>query len=849
MCKKRPIAFALALLLLSISAGTASAYPDAEIDWAFGGGPPFDFGITGTPSGFDIISDTEVSASYGKVLKLIDTGSYSLEAEQPFDISSDTDTDSVIAAVNYVSSSSEIPASLESGTLLVFPLANVASKPKFVQITEGNDLGPIAVDSARGVLYVSDNTSRLIHVVDPLSMTVKSSITLTIQGNTSFKVTGAHFVVETDESYFTTDGGGVFYLPVDATAATLIDVDVLNKAELVALDQVPNGTTLYVVNASDTEVVKISTSSHAVTGSAIDLSPNADLTDIAITRVTNPTGTYAYVAGTNGLSVINTGTDQVLDFGSDAGVDGEPMPTSAEPLLVEVSSLDDGFVYVLFSTGKFGVISENPFVAISSITYSNGGSSMGQGDSFTITFASDVDGTYEIRAGGNNLASGSLLVDSSGATSGPIVADTDTDVTINYDDNSTLFSEGTNTIWVFVTEGALRGRRSTEVSVDTPPPDVVISSTGFGNQRVYVNFERIDVEDMSSYSVYADTDPAQVLTKSDASATVSQPSSGGTLTAEVTGLTNGTLYYFAMEAVDAAGNISPNRTNLLPDGSAVTGTPQAVEGPAGASGETGCALGGSPSSAGRCVLMALMAPLLAVALRFGRRARRAAVMVLVAVLLLMPQAASAQTGQTVEEADIPTGYELLHIKPPSWTIELKTGFWMPTSKALDPFFSNCCNMWTRFQAGHLWLEKYGVEFGFGFLYSSGKAVGSQSGQQSQESYSFLLIPLEVSGVWRADYWPNFRYIIPYLKGGIDSVIFREKAGGTTTKGLKWGMHFAGGLQLNIGMIGDARRSLAEISIKDFFMTLEGEYKYINNFGGKGLDLSGPIFSIGFLFYF
>lgn len=834
----------MALLLVSICAGAAHAFPDAEIDWSFGGGPPFDFGVTGTPSGFVLMSDIEIALSYGKVLKLIDAGSYSLEADQPFDISSDEDTDSAISSINYIAASSEIPVGQESGKLLIFPLSDVTAKPNFVEIVEGSTMGPMAVDPVRGTLYVSDNTSRLIHIVDPLSLTVTSSITLTIAGNTSFKVTDAHFVSETDEAYFTTDGGGVFYLGVDATTAALIDVGVTDTLNLVALDQTVNGSKLYVINATDTEAVKIDTSTHTVDDTEIDLTPNSDLTDIAITQVVNPTGTYAYVAGINGVSVINTGTDEVLDMGDDPDVDHEPLLMSAQPLLLEVSSLDDAFVYVLFSIGGFGVISENPFVNISSLTYSGGGSSMGQGDSFTIGFAASADGTYEIRIGGDNLASGSLLVDSAGATSGPIVADTDTTVTINYDDNSSLFSEGSNTVWVFVTEGDLRGRRSTEVSVDTPPPDVVILSTGFGNEKVYVNFERIDVEDMSSYNVYADTDPDAVLTKTDASATASQPSSGGTLTGEVDGLTNGTLYYFAMEAVDAGGNISPNRTSTLADGSRVTGTPQEVEGPARASGERGCSLGGAVRA--RWPWIALVTVLLASAALLCRRMR--VVAALLVMLLAVPAVAQAQQDiKEIEEGEIPPGYELLHIEPPSWTVEIKTGFWMPTSKALDPFFSSCCNMWTRFQAGHLWKEKYGVEFGFGFLYSSGKAVGT-SGQTSQESYSFLLIPLEVSGVWRADYWENFRYVIPYLKTGLDSVIFRERTAGTTTKGLKWGMHFAGGLQCNIGMIGDARRSLAGIGIKDFFMTLEGEYKWIDNFGGRGLNLSGPIFSIGFLFY-
>ena len=855
---RRVAAFVFAYILISLLAPSAHAYPDTEIDWTFGGAPPFSFGVTATPSGFDLMSDTRLAISYNKVLKLIDMGSYSEEASQPFDLSSDEDTNSIITAIAYVASTNEIVASQEDGTFLLFGLSDITAKPNFIVIAADESLGPIAVDSVRRTAYVANNESRTISVIDLVSLTVTRTITLTITGSTSFKVTDAHYLEQTDEFYFTTDGGGVFYFVPEATTATLIDVDVAGDADLVALDQLTSGSypTLYVINATDTEAVKIDPQTHTVDATTIDLTPNADLTDITITNVSNPTAVYAYVAGANGMSVINTATDEVFDFGTDPGVDREPLVLSAEPLFFQASTKSDGFIYAQFTTGGMGVISENPFVKVSSLTYSGGGTSLGAGQSFTVTFASDRDGTYDIRVGGDNLASGTLLVDSSGASSGTITADTDTAVTINYDDNASLLAEGANAIWVFVTEGDLRGRRSTEVTVDTPPPDVVISSTGFGNEKVYVNFERIDVEDMSTYNIYADTDPAAVLTKTDASATVAQPSSGSSVTGAVDGLTNGTLYYFAMEAVDANGNVSPNRTSTYADGSRVTGQPEATEGPAAASGEAGCALGGSPRTKAPWALMALT--ILASFAYLGRRARPALMGFIVVAIFLLPAVAEAQIKPTdaspkqiddaIQEGQIPAGWDYRY-KPSGWTLEAKTGFWMPSSSALKPFYGKCCNMWTRLQVGHLWRQKYGVEGGIGFHYKSGKAIGTTSGSTSQESYSFLLIPIEVSGVWRADYWENFRYLIPYLKAGFDGVIFRERASGNTVKGIKWGVHGTGGLQFNIGMIGDAKRSLAQIGISDFFLTLETEYQWINNFGGKGLNLSGPIFSIGFLFYF
>jgi hypothetical protein len=87
-----------------------------------------------------------------------------------------------------------------------------------------------------------------------------------------------------------------------------------------------------------------------------------------------------------------------------------------------------------------------------------------------------------------------------------------------------------------------------------------------------------------------------------------------------------------------------------------------------------------------------------------------------------------------------------------------------------------------------------------------------------------------------------------MKAGFDGVIFRDATGGNTTKGIKWGMHGVGGVQWNIGAAADDK-SLEQVGILGMFFTTEVTYQWINNFGGKGLDLTGPIFSIGFLFYF
>ncbi len=110
--------------------------------------------------------------------------------------------------------------------------------------------------------------------------------------------------------------------------------------------------------------------------------------------------------------------------------------------------------------------------------------------------------------------------------------------------------------------------------------------------------------------------------------------------------------------------------------------------------------------------------------------------------------------------------------------------------------------------------------------------------------------METNFAWRLNYW-TWDYIVPYVKVGLDYVYFRENSSGNKTQGVKLGYHGAGGMQINMKIIGpDAIKSMdADFGINNMFVTLEAQYQMIDNFGGQGLDLSGPLFSIGFLFEF
>ncbi|MFA5811504.1 MAG: hypothetical protein WC956_04140 [bacterium] len=818
--------------------------------WTVGGGPPFSFDVTSTYSGFVLASDRRLIVSYGEVVKLIDVGSFTLEAVQPAALTTDDGTAGIISSIGFAGTQNEIIASQENGDVLFFNLSDIAAIPTVLVVATGDKLGPVFVDPGGRYVYVADNTAHTIHVIDLTTQGVVSSVSLVVPNVTTFNITDAAFSSTMQEVYFTTDVGALFFFPSGGGSATMINlgVNVTPRLSLPAIAVFPSGNAFYVVDTTTPTVIKIDATTRTKSGDSIDISANLNPTDVAVTNVENPLGVYAFVAGANGVSVINTATNEVFDLGIDPNIDFEPMPMSSQAFVLAPSSSSDGMVYVGFSTSGLGIISERPFAAITSIVYSDGGTVLKQGGSFDITFKANATGTYEIRSGGSVDASGTVLVDASGNTSGTVsAADTDITVTIKYDDNKSAFLEGANDIWVFVTSDTGLGRRASQITVDTPPPDVVLGSTGFGNGRIYVTFDRLTVNDMASYNVYVDTDKDAVLTKADAAASVSQPSSGSQVTAEVSGLTNGTLYYIAVEGVDTNGNKSITRTGTLSDGSAASATPQQTAGPAGFSGEKGCSLGGSGE--GSRLAVALIPLALAVLWQLRRRGRGAA-LVLFLIVALYSSVSLAAGEEPVEERNVPGTPTALTqgTSQPWWSLEVKTGFWMPQSSEMERFFSSCCNLVTRIQGSLLVHRRYGAELGVGFFYKSGTALATSTGAPSEDRFTFMLIPIELSFVWRADYF-DWRYLVPYVKAGADGWVFRESVTGSSTSGIKFGMHGAGGLQINISEIGGVQKNFEDIGIDDFFLTLETQYQWINNFGGKGLNLTGPIFSAGFLFEF
>lgn len=226
-------------------------------------------------------------------------------------------------------------------------------------------------------------------------------------------------------------------------------------------------------------------------------------------------------------------------------------------------------------------------------------------------------------------------------------------------------------------------------------------------------------------------------------------------------------------------------------------------------------------------------------------------MLMVAAVASTSSIAAAQEVQeeAVVERNVAAYGKGARESPQMWSATVGAGFWLPKNAVLAASFTKCCTIIPTIDAGVLFSRRYGIEGGVGFLYKTAAAIATGTGGSSGDRLRLLLVPVQTSFAWRADYF-SWRYLVPYLKAGVDYVFFREGVGDRTIKGMKFGLHGVGGIMINAGELAGTREGLdADFGINDFFLTLEAKYQWINNFGGSGLDLSGGVYSAGLLMEF
>ncbi len=208
-------------------------------------------------------------------------------------------------------------------------------------------------------------------------------------------------------------------------------------------------------------------------------------------------------------------------------------------------------------------------VSIESIAPSDG--VIGEGDSATITWKITADGEsgdWQFEIGGDGTW-GSGETASSGDTSGSFGGTTQGTSTIK--DTDLDDGDGDYTVYIIAVDGSDSENydsTSTTISLDNPPDQVTGISVGNGNQKLFIGWEALDVDDISYYRIYyarAQGSVAGDYDGSDASEGVSPVDGGDGNTFTLNGLENEVRYYIRISAVDDGGIEGP----LSEEGSSV----------------------------------------------------------------------------------------------------------------------------------------------------------------------------------------------------------------------------------------------------------------------------------------
>jgi hypothetical protein len=531
--------------------------------------------------------------------------------------------------------------------------------------------------------------------------------------------------------------------------------------------------------------------------------------------------------------VLGAGEEDALLY-SFEGAPGEQLGTIPGAVNLNELVTIQGYAFGTTTDGTVLALTDRPWVAVSTVLPASGV----DGDEVSLTFTSDVGGTYEVRLNGTAAANGTELA------TGAVEADTPTTATFTIDSED-AYLEGDNTLWVFVKDNAnLVGRGAGTLEIDNPPGRVSLdeSNVQWGDGSVTVSFTALSATDIESYSIYIDVEtftaadyptggPTFSGTDDITAPHVVRPASGAEVTETIATLTNGTTYYVAVRAIDEGGLWGP-MSAIIPV------TPQETFSITDRAGEPGgvpplCGFGGGLGGGSAAILLAAGA--------VARRRRR-----IVASAGVLALAVAAPTAHA-EEADEYEG-------PRTMNVQVRAGPTTIADEYVNDVFGEKTNVILWFEYGYA-SRFIDANLGIGFFQANG-FLQTADGVASGEADKFTMVPLALTLTGRLDLFDE-QPIVPFGRVGLDYWMWEEdwyvvspdtmdhkKSGG------KYGWHFGGGLMILLDVFDRRAASRLEAisGINDTFLV--AEYRNTRLIHGENqINLSSSDFTFGLKFDF
>lgn len=144
--------------------------------------------------------------------------------------------------------------------------------------------------------------------------------------------------------------------------------------------------------------------------------------------------------------------------------------------------------------------------------------------------------------------------------------------------------------------------------------------------------------------------------------------------------------------------------------------------------------------------------------------------------------------------------------------------------------------WQPFQS----FGKLGLQAGFSLMYASGNGRFANDGEQAEEKYTFLAVPLNLGLTYRLEIWDR-QWLAPYISAGgtyIGVAEFRDDGKSPALVGTP-GAYGGGGLMFNVSAVSrETRYTLrTEYGIQNLWVS--ADFKYLKTFS-EDLDFSSAI---------
>lgn len=233
------------------------------------------------------------------------------------------------------------------------------------------------------------------------------------------------------------------------------------------------------------------------------------------------------------------GANQVEAYDESLALSQTAIPLSAAP----VSATEgNGWLYVGLSNGSVSVITDHPYLDITSVTPNPVEAT---GTDVDVTFTSTETGNANVLVNGASVTSVSVPAASTAVT-----------VTLDGATLDGLLFEGSNELRIEQTgsTSGLAGHDQVNLKQDLPPPTPSGFSVGFGDGRVIGTWDAIDVFDVPDFKDYVVRFGTTASGTNGVATMVSPQRTTGTSFAVT--VSNGTTVFMSVMAEDSAGNLS-----------------------------------------------------------------------------------------------------------------------------------------------------------------------------------------------------------------------------------------------------------------------------------------------------